>query len=132
MARVGRLAGALLVESGGDYYLVGDLKQPCDFAAAGFEHPGEIDPRARRYVRLRPRGPVELPAPWLTVELEGEPLARLLAERLLIERNGSVSERLWRVVTHDHEGASAIPARWLAELPGAVWNLVRQSVLKCS
>ena len=34
MARVGRLAGAILVESEKNYFLVGDLKQPCDFAAA--------------------------------------------------------------------------------------------------
>jgi hypothetical protein len=133
VARVGRLAGALLAETGGVYFLVGDLKEPCDFARAGFvAPPADRDVHTVPYVRLEPTGAVSLAAPWLTIEVEGEALARLLAERLVIARNGSVSERLWRVVTHAHEGASEVPARWLGEVPQAVWNLVRESVLKCS
>jgi hypothetical protein len=132
MAAVGRLAGALLVHTGGDYFLVGDLKEPCDFAAAGFQPPGEIDAKARAYVRLQPTRAVTLAPPLLRLELEGEELAKLLAARLLIERNGSVSERLLRVVAHGHDSAAEVPARWLAEMPEAAWRLIRDSVLKCS
>ncbi|HVA80155.1 MAG TPA: hypothetical protein VNF29_04465, partial [Candidatus Binataceae bacterium] len=65
MARVGRLAGAILAESGGEFFLVGNTKEPCDFEAAGFESPGEIDALERRYIRLAPRRAVELAAPYL-------------------------------------------------------------------
>ena len=136
MARVGRLAGALLAETGGEFFLVGNTKEPCDFAAAGFESPGEIDALERRYIRLAPRRAVELAAPYLRLELEGEALAALLAERLLIERNASVSDRLWRLLI-DPSGQEELPegeavdARWLAEMPAAIWGIVRDAVLRC-
>ena len=136
MARVGRLAGALLAETGGEFFLVGNTKEPCDFEAAGFESPGEIDALERRYIRLAPRRAVELAAPYLRLELEGEALAALLAERLLIERNASVSDRLWRLLI-DPSGQEELPegeevdARWLAEIPAPIWGIVRGSVLRC-
>lgn len=136
MARVGRLAGAILAETGGQFFLVGNTKEPCDFAAAGFESPGEIDALERRYIRLVPRRAVELTAPYLRLELEGETLATLLAERLLIERNASVSDRLWRLLI-DPGGQEGIPedeavdACWLAEIPAPIWGIVRDAVLRC-
>jgi hypothetical protein len=105
MARVGRLAGALVAESDGRYFLVGDTKEPCAWQ-------GE---------------PIAIDAPYLDVPVEGDALARLLAARFVIERNGSVSERLWRLVTE--HGADA---RWLAEIPDDVWRIVRDTVLRCS
>ena len=136
MARVGRLAGALLAETGGGFFLVGNTKEPCDFEAAGFESPGEIDALERRYIKLAPRRAVELPAPYLRLDLEGEALAALLAERLLIERNASVSDRLWRLLI-DPSGQEELPedeavdARWLAEIPAPIWGIVRDTVLRC-
>jgi hypothetical protein len=136
MARVGRLAGALLAETGGEFFLVGNTKEPCDFEAAGFESPGEIDALGRRYIRLAPRRAVELAAPYLRLDLEGEALAALLAERLLIERNASVSDRLWRLLM-DPSGQEELPedeavdARWLAEIPAPIWGIVRDTVLRC-
>lgn len=136
MARVGRLAGAILAETGSEFFLVGNTKEPCDFNAAGFESPGEIDALKRRYIRLVPRRTIELAAPCLTLELEGETLAALLAERLLIERNGSVSERLWRLLM-DPDGQEELPegetvdAGWLAEIPAPIWGIVRDTVLRC-
>jgi hypothetical protein len=136
MARVGRLAGALLAETGGEFFLVGNTKEPCDFEAAGFESPGEIDALERRYIRLAPRRAVELAAPYLRLDLEGEALAALLAERLLIERNASVSDRLWRLLI-DPSGQEELPqdeavdARWLAEIPAPIWRIVRDTVLRC-
>ena len=136
MARVGRLAGALLAETCGEFFLVGNTKEPCDFEAAGFASPGEIDALERRYIRLAPRRAVELAAPYLRLELEGEALAALLAERLLIERNASVSDRLWRLLI-DPSGQEELPedeavdARWLAEIPAPIWGIVRDTVLRC-
>jgi hypothetical protein len=136
MARVGRIAGAILAETGGEFFLVGNTKEPCDFEAAGFESPGEIDALERRYIRLAPRRAVELAAPYLRLDLEGEALAALLAERLLIERNASVSDRLWQLLM-DPSGQEELPedeavdARWLAEIPAPIWGIVRDSVLRC-
>ena len=136
MARVGRLAGAIVAETGGEFFLVGNTKEPCDFEAAGFESPGEIDALERRYIRLAPRRAVELAAPYLRLELEGEALAALLAERLLIERNASVSDRLWQLLI-DPSGQEELPedeavdARWLAEIPAPIWGIVRDTVLRC-
>ena len=136
MARVGRLAGALLAETGGEFFLIGNTKEPCDFEAAGFESPGEIDALERRYIRLAPRRTVELAAPYLRFDLEGEALVALLAQRLLIERNASVSDRLWQLLM-DPSGQEEVPedeavdARWLAEIPAPIWGIVRDTVLRC-
>ena len=162
MARVGRLAGAILAETRGDYYLVGNPKQPCDWRAAGFEPPididerseswgrgpagcagGEgarplsIDARVRPAVRLARCGAPALAAPVIELDVEGEPLARLLAERFVIARTGSVSERLWRLAIGladdtDDEPPAVIAARWLGEVPPAIWQIVRDAVLRCT
>jgi hypothetical protein len=134
MARVGRLAGAVLAETEGRFYLVGDLKEPCDFAAAGFAPPGELEGGAAAFRALLPRGPITLAPPVLTLALEGEALARRLSDFLVIKRNGSVSERLWRLVLQPevNEGKAEIDVRWLGELPPAIWQIVQDRVLKCT
>lgn len=134
MSRVGRLAGALLIETKGEYFLVGDLKEPCDFMKAGFQSPGEINAMEKPFVILTPLQPIHFPSPFLTMSLEGEKLARLLSERLLIERNGSVSDRLWRMILQASGAGNGagIEARWLGEIPSGVWKIVRDNVLKCS
>jgi hypothetical protein len=131
VSRVGRLAGALLVQTGGGWFLVGHLKRPCDFAAAGFAPPADGHGHP-----LERRGELAVPGPWLSVPLDGPPLLRELAERLLIERNGSVSERLWRLVLSPDPDAAPDPsavveARWLVELPAPLWGIVREAVLRC-
>ncbi len=131
MARVGRLAGSLLVQSQGQFWLVGDLKEPCDFAAAGFERPPVLPGRETRFVMLTPLRPVFWSGPTVAVDVEGEALASLLYERLVIERNGSVSDRLWRLVVGGDERGET-DGRWLGLLPDCVWRVVRESVLKCS
>jgi len=157
MARVGRLAGALLAETAGAYYLVGNPKVPCDWRACGFEPPGELDARVRPVVRLALRGDVPasapaasggaasrpplsrpaLGAPQLLLEVEGDALPTLLAQLFVIPRTGSVSERLWRLVTGESDEDDTPPpdlitARWLAEIPPAIWHIVRDTVLRCS
>jgi hypothetical protein len=137
MSRVGRLSGAILVETGGRYFLVGTLKRPCDFPAAGFETPPvEMDPVAGTYLRLDRSGPLRVPGPWLELALEGEALVQAIGARLLIERNGSVSDRLWRLILSpdpdaEVDPAAVIDARWLAEMPAHLWRIVREAVLKC-
>ena len=137
MALVGRLAGAILAETEGQFFLVGNPKEPCDFGAVGFEPPGVIDALERPFVQLLPCHPVQVPHPYLRVDVEGEALARLLVDRFVIQRNGSVSDRLWRLVTDPKQENRAvrdgsIDARWLGEIPTEIWNIVRETVLKCS
>ncbi len=145
MARVGRLAGALLAEtlfagSQTSYYLVGNTKEPCDWSAAGFEPPA-IDPSAASFVKMTALRPIELSTPHLTMNVEGEELARTLAQRFLVERNGSVSERLWRLIIHrgvpeddvpdDAEPPKVVDADCRGEIPAPLWNIVRDTVLRC-
>ncbi len=136
MARVGRLAGAILAETGGKFFLIGNTKEPCDFEAAGFDPPATVDALKRPYIALTARRPLDISPPCLSLALEGESLAATLAERLLIARNGSVSERLWRLVM-DPGGQEEAPldrpvdARWLGEIPAPIWNIVRDTVLRC-
>lgn len=137
MALVGRLAGAILAETEGQFFLVGNPKEPCDFVAVGFEDPGVIDAMKQPSVRLSPLRPVQVPQPYVTMNVEGEALARLLVDRFVIQRNGSVSDRLWRLVTDPKQEHRAAPignidAQWLGEIPSEIWQIVRETVLKCS
>ena len=131
MARVGRLAGAILAQSNGEFWLVGDLKEPCDFPAAGFETPAQIPGRELPFVRLSPLRETQVTGPLLLVPGEGEELAALLHRRFIIARNGSVANRLWRLASGGAEEGE-VDCRWLAEMPDAVWEAVRETVLKCS
>ena len=140
MARVGRIAGALIVETVIDdtpaWFLVGDTKVPCDWRAAGFVRPADRDARLETFVRLEARGSPALQGTTLSIALEGEAAARALADRLTVARNGSVSERLWRLILGDEEVEAptgrAIGAAWLCEVPMPVWGVVRDAVLKCT
>ncbi len=137
MARVGRIAGAILAESHGEYFLIGNTKTPCDWAAAGFYPPPTLDPTRAPLGRLEPRGEIVLAAPYLTLALEGDELARALLQRFVIERNGSVSERLWQLVLRrgDPDAAgepeASLDVRWLGEIPAPIWHIVRDTVLRC-
>jgi len=136
MARVARLAGAILVETEGRYFLVGNPKGPCNFAGAGFEPPGApVDAMARPWIELTAVRPVALEAPVLDYPVDGEAAPERLAEQLVIARNGSVSDRLWRLVvglTGDEDAPPSVDARWLAATPDRVWSIVRDNVLRCT
>lgn len=118
MARLGRFAGALVVEAGGVQILVGNPKEPCALVP---------DALAPPYTRLLP-APVPLTSVLALDEGDAAELAGVVAARLLIARNGSVSERLWRLVTH----GGATRAQWLVDVPAHVWELVRDTVLRCA
>ncbi len=131
MSTVGRLAGAILAKSGDDWFLVGEFKEPCDVTTLGFEKAGEIAHRdGAPITRLRRSAPFSFEGETFEIPLEGEALARALYDRLVIYRNHSVSERIWRLLSVAQMGRRE--ARWLIELPMPVWELVRDSVLKCS
>ena len=138
MAQVGRLAGAILARSGSSHYFVGNPKEPCDWAAAGFERPAqELDALARPYVRLNALREVALATPRLELAVEGDALPRLLTATFVIDRTGMISERLWRLVIGDSDERECPPdavvtADWLAQLPPAIWSIVRDAVLRCS
>lgn len=138
-ASITRLAGAILLEKDGEYFLIGNTKQPCDWQQAGFEKPAEVDAVKQAFIRLTPVGAVTSEGQILTVETNGynaEALAQILANRILIRRNGSVSERLWRIVTgeNDETGPSTtqpINVTWLIAMPERIWEIVRDAALKC-
>jgi hypothetical protein len=137
MARIARLAGALLVETQGRYFLVGNPKGPCDLPAAGFAPQHEpIDAMVRPWVELDPRGPIALAAPVLDYGLDGSAAVLRIAEQFLIARNASVSDRLWRLVVgitdDEDEVPDTVDARWLAAAPERVWSIVRDAVLRCT
>lgn len=137
MARVGRLAGAILTETQGQFYLVGNTKVPCDWAAVGFEPPGEIDALAWPFIQLTPSRHVDITAPYLLLDIEGDALPRVLVDLFLIPRTGSISERLWQLVRGQRDEDSApvaavTPARWLGEIPSPIWHIVRDTVLRCT
>lgn len=134
MAKVGRFCGAVLIESSGAFYIVGDLKTPADYGAAGFVDPGELSPVENRFVRLEVSGAPKMKPPYFECRLEGEELARTLFHRLVIKRNGSVSERLWRLIfeAEENAGQDVIDAAWLTEMPDEIWEIVQQQVLRCS
>jgi hypothetical protein len=138
-ARLVRLAGAILLENAGQFYLLGNTKQPCDWHQAGFETPAEVDALKSAFIPLMPSREVHVEPPYLLVDTVGkstEALAQILADRFLIRRNGSVSERLWRIVTceSDESGspeAQQTDASWLVAMPDQIWEIVRDAALKC-
>jgi len=140
MARVGRLAGGLLLETKLDdspaWFLIGDTKLPCDWPAAGFVPPPERDVIRERFVRLETQGTPALTGTTLAIALDGLEAARAIGERLTVSRNGSVSERLWGLILGEAEvevpSGRTIPCAWLCEMPTAVWDVVRDAVLKCT
>lgn len=131
VSKIYRLAGAILAETNGEYYLVGELKEPCDFERHGFEKPSELDPdHPVKYQKLKVLGPILVDEERLEMEAQGEELAELLFKRFVILRNYSVSDRLWRVVTVKKKNG-VTDARWLEQMPDEVWEIVRENILKC-
>jgi hypothetical protein len=140
MMQLTRLAGALLLAGDGAYFLIGNTKEPCDWNAAGFHAPTEVEAGAQTVRRLELAGMTHAGAPaLLTIRTDGqtvETIAEILANRFLIRRSASVSERLWRLVTGVHDESSSesfadTDATWLVRMPERVWDVVRDAALKC-
>lgn len=132
MSKAARLGGAILCETNGEYYLVGELKEPCDFEAHGFEKPPESDPNDRlKFRKLKAIREISIESDYLEMETQGEALAELLFKRFAVSRNYSISDRLWRIATVQKKGKGVTDARWLEQIPDDVWEIVRGSILKC-
>jgi hypothetical protein len=128
-----RLGGAILAEIAGQAFLVGNTKAPTDFPAAGFAPPASIDALARPALPLVILEPRPRPAPRVTFGVtasDAVDAAARIAALFVIERNGSVSDRLWRLVTDGQ--AADVDATWLGKIPLPVWQIVRDTVLRCS
>jgi len=133
MAELSRMAGAILIKSREQYFLVGDLKEPCDFNEKGFEDPGSIDPLVKPYTELSVSANPQMSGSVLQVDVEGDELCRIISERLLIKRNGSVSNRLWDLIMDGIEKKEPVmKADWLVRMPDNIWNIVREEILRCS
>lgn len=117
-ARIGRYCGALVIERDGAQTLVGNPKEPCAAVPETLEAP---------FVKPLPEK-VPLSGCILLVD-DIDPLA--LSSKLVIQRNGSVSERLWRLVTNQ-QSSGELRAQWLADMPQQIWDIVRDTVLRCS
>lgn len=135
IAHISRLAGAILLQAEGKAYLIGNTKEPCDWAAVGFGAPHSIDAAKQPWIHLEGAGlPPEGTLLATSADHDGPALADVLARRFLISRNGSVSERLWRIASglDDESGAAnRRDASWLLNMPDRVWDIVREAVLKC-
>ena len=117
MAWIGRIAGAILAHDDGHFFLIGSLKEPCDFQGLGLEDPeqaeGGFDPLTQRYCQLKsivkdmpcgnlwdvldknPSLSEGIGEKILFMEHGSKELNHTLARSFLIRRNASVSERLW-------------------------------------
>jgi hypothetical protein len=134
-ARAKRLAGAILLETADGSYLIGNTKEPCDWTSAGFAAPTGIDALQQPWIRLQGRSTDMKPALVFAADVaDGPTLAGTLVSRFMIRRNGSVSERLWRIATgqqNETEPVESTDATWLIVMPERVWDVVRDAVLRC-
>jgi hypothetical protein len=130
---VSRIAGGMIAETRGEYFLIGELKEPCDFARIGFQEPRVSEENHRiLYQKLQVTGPIVLEAEeYLEMETRGEDLARLLYKRFVVPRNNSVSNRLWNAVICEKDAQGRVDARWLERMPDGIWDIVRDSLLRC-
>jgi hypothetical protein len=136
IARIGRLAGAILAECDGTYLLIGNTKEPCNWEQSGFTKPTEIDARKTPVLQLEPlpNASISISSPHLVLTLTREQkdtYAPTIASRFLITRNASVSDRLWNLITEETSNPE-LEATWLLNLPDPIWQIVRDTVLKCT
>jgi hypothetical protein len=121
MIRIGRYAGAILIEHAHGQILVGNPKEPC--AVTETIEPPYTLPLVDK---------LPLSGCALLVEHDNpRELSQIIAQKMVIQRNGSVSERLWRLVTNQ-QSSGELRAQWLVDVPAHVWDVVRDTVLRCS
>ncbi len=134
MAYVKRLKGCMIAVTEGKFYMIGDIKEPCAFEAYGLRTPAERNVLEQPYILLEALGPVNLEGPRLLTSVEGEALAQRLVDIFMIMRNGSISERLWRMILSYAKEVEpqAYDILWLTSMPAGIWDIVRDQVLRCS
>jgi hypothetical protein len=132
MFEVYRFSGAILLKKENKFYLIGNLKEPCNFMDYGFESQ-EIDPLKNPYVPLKiideyKTALLNNPIFIIISNKSIEEIAKILSDKLLIKRNGSVSERLWNLIKENQKDNNIT---WLIDIPEEIWEIVRENVLKC-
>lgn len=137
MIRFGRLAGAILLDYNSDFFLIGHTKEPCDFAQHGFEAIDSDRDQEAKIEKLSRKEGTELS--WdedsiifTVADASCEEVLTKLSDIFLIRRNNMVSERIWGLFaeelptdTKQHSG------QWMMESPAVIWDIVRDSVLRC-
>lgn len=135
MAEVTRLKGAILAKTEDRYFLVGNTKEPINYPEVGFHTPEDWQAPETPFVPLEPNGSaIVKEGGVMNMALEGQDLPEKLVKIFMIRRNGSISERLWSLILESQEDPTddaAIPADWLAQTPEDIWDIVRDSVLRC-
>lgn len=136
---IARLCGAIVFRSEGHYFLIGELKEPCVFEEYGFELPQREGTADRHWVELRLKDPCVQSKLNFSVALNfSGPLgANQVYRSFAIYRNSSISERLMNLVLDvsprfQLKEQEMIDARWLSGLPFSIWQMIRDSILKCS
>lgn len=132
MTKLGRLHGAILIEIDNQYFLVGDLKEPADFEAAGFADPGEILPLQNHFIALSVNGKIKISEHEFTCKQSGDEFLEKAFHRFVIKRNGSVSNRLWNLLLNTQgRNVTVSDISWLFEMPDSVWEIVQDQILRC-
>lgn len=135
-----RVKGGLICHAHNEMYFIGHPKEPCKFVELGFADPGEITAPKPAWVQLQPASGDTLPTlsdftdrALMSDTLSAKELADKMAELFMIERNGSISERLWGLMAEysPRTDAGEVDGRWLSDTPVEVWDIVRDQVLRC-
>jgi hypothetical protein len=138
-----RYCGSIVLVGDAQAFVVGYPKIPGSFVEIGWENPAEIEAWTGFFQPLcmAAQGTINVatePLSRLRFAYDGElaALAEIVVQRLIIARNGSVSERLWNLclaakVDRMAQGAPQDDT-WLIAVPERIWQIVREDVLKCS
>lgn len=135
MIELYRLAGSILIKSKNQFYLLGNLKEPCNLNQYGFEQV-DFDALQIPYLKLNIydesktiffRDPIFILSNSELRDIEA--ILQNLSDKLLIKRNGSVSERLWNLLKNYQKDKNI---SWIIDIPQEIWDIVRDNVLKCT
>lgn len=129
------LEGSLLFFDGEKYFQIGDFKNPCDLSEYGFSESEVYQPGKVKELKKISEGNQKTKAIIIT-EGKGVEAAFDLYQKYAITRNNSISKRIVRSVEENsskvlYNGEVLTDARWLAGMPQALWENVREGLLKC-
>ena len=134
------------------YYMLCDIKEPCDFVKNGFERPEQekLDSmKEQRFLQLKALGTESVKSTlpqeealyaFLDTSRENkeeihiEDILSDIYQKISIERTGLVSERLWELLeSHSslYESQQKKDITWLFTMPQDIWEIVRTEMLQC-
>ena len=133
-----------------DYYLISDIKEPCSFSDFGFQEvPKEqVNQMAQlKYIKLIVENNQKIQEKFQNecsftatfCASNPEEVLTNIYERLTIERTGLISERLCDLILDASleeqdvfNSSENIDITWLLEMPYAIWQIVKDEILRCS